>query len=144
MKKISKLHLGVYGILLKGEKILLIKKLRGPYKGKLDLPGGKLEHGEKILSGLKREIIEETGVIADNFKLLDNFTTKVSFRDNNENICMYHVGLIYRAMFINDKKIKNNINEEDSGGGEWYLIESLSRGKVSPFVFYFIKNIYEK
>lgn len=35
-------HLGVYGILIKNDKILLIKKGNGPYKGLLDLPGGTI------------------------------------------------------------------------------------------------------
>jgi 8-oxo-dGTP pyrophosphatase MutT (NUDIX family) len=28
----------------------------------LDMPGGKIEHYEKHLDGLKREIFEETGI----------------------------------------------------------------------------------
>lgn len=31
-------HLGAYGIIIEDEKILLIKKVTGPYDGKLDLP----------------------------------------------------------------------------------------------------------
>ena len=33
-------HLGAYGLIIKDEKIVLIKKVGGPYNGKLDLPGG--------------------------------------------------------------------------------------------------------
>lgn len=36
-------HLGVYGVLMKNNQILLIKKSRGPHKGKWDLPGGTIE-----------------------------------------------------------------------------------------------------
>lgn len=65
-------HLGVYGILLKNRSILLVKKSRGPYTGKLDLPGGKPEHGESPQQTQAREILEETGVRAHASKLFDN------------------------------------------------------------------------
>ena len=41
-------HLGVYGLVINDNKILLIKKYGGPYDGKLDLPGGTIEFGEKV------------------------------------------------------------------------------------------------
>lgn len=47
-------HLGAYGIVIKDEKILLIKKCRGPYLGKLDLPGGTVEFCERVEDALKR------------------------------------------------------------------------------------------
>ncbi|NIK72423.1 ADP-ribose pyrophosphatase YjhB (NUDIX family) [Paenibacillus sp. BK720] len=33
-------HIGVYGICIVNEKILVIRKSIGPYAGQLDLPGG--------------------------------------------------------------------------------------------------------
>ncbi len=33
-------HIGVYGLITENDQILLIKKVGGPYDGKLDLPGG--------------------------------------------------------------------------------------------------------
>ena len=40
MKKYK--QLGAYALILKDDKILLIKKKTGPYYGKLDLPGGTI------------------------------------------------------------------------------------------------------
>lgn len=47
-------HLGVYGILIKNDKILLIRKGNGPYKGLLDLPGGTIEFDESPKEALER------------------------------------------------------------------------------------------
>ena len=48
------------GLVYKDDKVLLIKsKKRG-----WEIPGGVIEQGEAILDGLKREIFEESGIIA--------------------------------------------------------------------------------
>ena len=36
-------HLGAYGLIVKDGKIALIRKSRGAYTGKLDVPGGTIE-----------------------------------------------------------------------------------------------------
>lgn len=52
-------HLGVYGILTMENRILLIKKSRGPHKGKWDLPGGTIEFGEEPYEALKSNFSKE-------------------------------------------------------------------------------------
>ncbi|MCI8364120.1 MAG: NUDIX domain-containing protein [Eubacterium sp.] len=48
------------GLVFKDDKVLLIRsKKRG-----WEIPGGVIEQGETILDGLKREIFEESGIIA--------------------------------------------------------------------------------
>ncbi|MFC1644518.1 NUDIX domain-containing protein [Patescibacteria group bacterium] len=58
----KKIHLGVYCLVRRDDELLVIKKGRGPYIGKYDLPGGRLEFGESIEDGLRRELQEETGL----------------------------------------------------------------------------------
>lgn len=55
-------HLGAYALIIKDNKILLIKKFGGPYNGKLDLPGGTIEFCERQDDALKRELMEEVGI----------------------------------------------------------------------------------
>ena len=55
-------HLGAYGLIIKDGKIVLIKKVGGPYNGKLDLPGGTIEWGETPEQTLIRELNEEVGI----------------------------------------------------------------------------------
>ena len=38
-----------------------IRKTRGPYRGRFDLPGGTPEEGESLVETLRREMLEETG-----------------------------------------------------------------------------------
>ena len=69
MKQIK--HLGVYGLIVRNDKIVLIKKVGGPYDGKLDLPGGTIEWGETPEQTLIRELKEEAGIDVTKYELLD-------------------------------------------------------------------------
>lgn len=53
---------GVGGIVLDGERVLLVKRGREPLKGVWSIPGGKLELGETLREGVRRELREEAGL----------------------------------------------------------------------------------
>jgi ADP-ribose pyrophosphatase YjhB (NUDIX family) len=54
----------VISVLVKDNKILLIKRLKGDYMGLLGLPGGKVEKNEHLSEAAVREIVEESGIEA--------------------------------------------------------------------------------
>ena len=60
-----------------GHSVLLIKKLRGIGKGKVNAPGGKLESGESPMQCAVRELNEEVGLTTQNPRLLG----ELRFRD---------------------------------------------------------------
>jgi len=51
------------GVIIKNNKILLIKRKNNPFKGKWAIPGGFVGYGEKVEDAVIREINEETGLI---------------------------------------------------------------------------------
>ncbi len=67
MKKPS---IAVDGILIKNNKILLIKRKNEPFKGKWALPGGFVEYGERVEEAVLREFEEEVGIKAKIKRLL--------------------------------------------------------------------------
>jgi 8-oxo-dGTP diphosphatase len=132
----KKNYFGTYAIIEKNKSILLVKKSRGPYKGKLDLPGGRPEHGETIAQALIREVLEETGVFINAFKFFANYTVlAVEQISANEADHMHHIGAVYRATQFNDSNLCAEINLEDSLGAQWYTIDTLTQDQLSPFAY---------
>ena len=129
----KKLHLGVYGIVVVENKILLIKKARGPYIGLFDLPGGSIEHGEEISEALKRELKEEVNISALDFSWFANYTHQVSFTDAGQEIDMHHVALIYKVDRFDINDLRQDINFEDVAGAEFFDINNIDENLLSPF-----------
>ncbi len=57
-------YLSVSGIVLKDNKVLLVRQSYGSAKGLLIIPGGYLQENEMPDDALEREIFEETGIVA--------------------------------------------------------------------------------
>ena len=136
-------HIGVYGIITEEDNILLIKKARGPYIGKWDLPGGSLEFGEGVADGLAREIMEETGLFIKSHKLLNVLTHTVKYKkENGEDREMYHIGIIYNVKLDSTKgELKTDPDGLDSNGACWLKISGLSQENLSPFAYQVISKL---
>ena len=53
---------GVGGVVISEGKALLIKRGGPPLEGQWSIPGGMLELGETLRDGVRRELMEETGL----------------------------------------------------------------------------------
>lgn len=118
------MHVGVYGVLIREKKILLIKKARGPYRGLLDLPGGRIEHGEEPSKTLIREVKEETGVSVSAWRLFENYTSTIHYRENGKEISLHHLGLVYYVTEFEDAEMNMDIYAEDVAGAIWSSLNS--------------------
>ena len=54
--------LGCGAAILREGRLLLVKRLKAPEAGHWNLPGGKVDFGERLADAVKREIFEELGV----------------------------------------------------------------------------------
>ena len=132
MKKIK--HIGAYGLVLKENKILLIKKHGGPYDGLLDLPGGSIEFGETPKLALFRELEEEVGITVLNYELFDGNSVNVCWTHNGELEEITHIGFFYIINSYSGEIKKNNSvdsQNDDSLGAEFYDIDSLKSDMLS-------------
>jgi 8-oxo-dGTP diphosphatase len=53
---------GVGGVVISGGRTLLVRRGRAPLEGQWSIPGGMLEVGETLPEGVRRELLEETGL----------------------------------------------------------------------------------
>ncbi|MES2811150.1 MAG: NUDIX hydrolase [Bacteroidota bacterium] len=69
----SKIFVTVDIILVKKDTLLLIKRLKDPYKDCWALPGGFVDENEDLLDAAKRELMEETNVSVDKLEQIGAF-----------------------------------------------------------------------
>ena len=138
---VKKTHIGAYGVIVSDDKIALIKKARGGYKGKLDLPGGGIEHYETPVEAVRREIMEEAGVKVSDCVLMDVISTNIRWEMENDLFeDLHHIGILYRVR-VSDLNLKKDADGLDSCGADWYSIDSLSKDGLSPFAIYGLEKM---
>lgn len=64
---------GVGGVVISNGRALLIRRGGPPLEGQWSIPGGMLEVGETLLEGVRRELLEETGIEVRVGELIDVF-----------------------------------------------------------------------
>ena len=127
-------HIGVYGLVIKDDKILLIKKVGGPYDELLDLPGGSFEFGETPEETLARELQEEVGIKPINYELFDAGSVLAKWNYKDDIINVHHIGIFY---IVKDYEgiVKENIEidnqNDDSLGANFYNIKDLKKENLS-------------
>lgn len=125
---------GVYGILVKDDKLLVINKNGGPYINRYDLPGGSLEDGEALAEAMKREFLEETGLeidIEENIGVID-FKLPWVWRGFTN---VHHIAVYYSVKDIGGEiSIPEQFNGQDSLGAVWVSEKDVTLYNASPLV----------
>ena len=140
-------HLGVYGIIIQNNEIVLVKKNGGPYDGKLDLPGGTIEFGETPQETLIRELEEEIGINLKEYELITADSVLFDWTYNDKLLKCHHIGIFYKIInYEND--IQNNIEiddkNDDSLGGKFYNINNLKKEELSEIAIMILEKLNYK
>lgn len=133
MKIVESTHVGSYGFIIQNEKVALIKKARGGYKGLLDIPGGGIEHDETPVEALKRELMEEAGVTVTKYKMITATSRTFQWQMEKDVIeDLHHIGILYQVEVLEDT-VKEESDGIDSNGCSYYEIEKLHKKELTPF-----------
>ncbi len=82
---------GVGGIVIERDRVLLVRRGHAPLRGEWSIPGGVLEVGETVREAAVREVFEETGLTVEVGELLGVFDRIL--RDAEERT-LYHYVLV--------------------------------------------------
>lgn len=104
----------VGGVIEKDGKFLLVQEAKEAFRGKWNLPAGRLDANETIFDGAKREIFEEcgcrveiTGVLQIGNKLIENDSL---------------VSIIFSTKLLEDNII---FNQEEILDVKWFTYEEI-------------------
>lgn len=131
-------------VILKNEKneiLFLDEYRRGIKKKSFGFPGGHIELGEKPIETVKRELLEETGYKAKNWKMLFKYTRHGTYNCGKD--------FVFTANLDNDSiKLKKNENLKKKWLNKKAILTLLmdnkfeTAGIIASVSFYFIKNKY--
>ena len=142
----SHMEIIVGTIIIKDNKVLMVKEAKKECYSKWSFPAGHLEKGETLLKGAERELIEETGCKA--FPVLVYNTQNMNIMMFNflanllENDLKYNTDEIIETKWISIDEIKKmNRQEFRSYPVLESIIECIESGKLYDLELY--KNLQE-
>jgi len=102
--------IGVGAVIVDRNRVLLVRRATEPLKGEWSVPGGMLELGEKLHDGLRREVLEETGLHVEPGDVLDVFDS--IFRDEQGRTQFHYVLIDYICRAVSgEAKAGSDVSE---------------------------------
>ena len=116
---------GVGAVIFREGRVLLVKRGTAPMQGEWSLPGGALETGETLVEGVRREVLEETGLLVDPVTMIEVFDRIA--RDEVGRVQYHYVLVDYRCRIIGGLAACAS----DAIDLRWAALDEL--GAIAPF-----------
>ena len=117
---------GVGGVVLCGEEVLLVQRGAEPSKGLWSIPGGAVEAGESLAQACAREVAEETGLAVEVGPMVE--VLERILRDGEGRV-EYHYVLID---FVCSSPRVDPRAGDDAADARWASLESLEGLGLTP------------
>lgn len=119
--------------LVRGEKVLLVKRGRPPVKGVYAFPGGRVEANEDWQDAARRELFEETGLVVEALHFVEEIIT-----DSEPASSMPSFRLrVYGATHIGGEPVAAD-DAEEAG---FFTLEELQRMQLADKVFEIARDL---
>ncbi len=130
-------QIAVGAVVIRNEKVLLVKRRKPPGKGLWSIPGGRVELGETLKEAAEREVKEEAGVI---IRAKDQvYTFDLIDRDKQGYIRFHYVIVDLLADYVSGKVNPSS----DACEARWVTPRELEELPVSRITREFLKNIIQ-
>ena len=129
--------LGVGALLIDRDSILLIERGNAPLKGEWSLPGGGVETGETLEEAVRRETLEETGLVLGRVRQFEIFERII--RDS-EGRPEYHYVLVD---FLGDIASGELCAGSDVSACRWVPERDLARYRLTEGTLAVIERAFQ-
>ena len=116
----------VSAAIFRGDEVLLIERGKaGPLKGLWSLPGGRIEPGEAVRAAALREVLEETGIVAELAGLLD--VHEAIRHDAGGRVVSHYVLAIFYGRWISGDPVAG----DDAAAARFMAIDAVDRVRMT-------------
>jgi len=117
---------GVSVAAFRGSDILLVQRAEGAYRGLWSLPGGAVKLGEAAIDAARRELAEETGLLASCLTLSD--VADVIARDSEGAIKAHYLVAVYAT-----EGLESTLSPAtDAADARWFSPAEIKSLKLTP------------
>jgi 8-oxo-dGTP diphosphatase len=117
---------GVSVVVIEGDDVILVQRGKGAYRGFWSLPGGAIELGETAEAAARRELLEETGLLASDLTLGD---VADAILRNAEGAVEAHFTI---AVYVTDRVSGSLAAAADARDARWFSPEARLHLKETP------------
>jgi 8-oxo-dGTP diphosphatase len=117
----------VLAVVLRGDRVLIVQRAQQPNAGRWGFPGGVLELGETVAEGAMRELLEETGVVAEAAGWL-NIHDAIS-RDDDGRVQFHYILIAVRGVW----KSGEGVAADDAADCAWASRDDIEAEKYPTF-----------
>ena len=128
---------GVGGVVVLEDRVLLIRRGGPPLEGEWSIPGGMLELGESLREGVRRELEEETGLAVSVQELIEAFDRVTT---DAEGRSRYHFVILDYLCEVVSGAARAGSDVVDVA---WAREEELERFSLTPTAARVIKRAFE-
>jgi len=118
--------LGVGGVIIDDNRVLLVRRANPPLQGEWSIAGGLVEVGETTQQALVREVLEETGLHVEATGLVEVFERIL--QDAQSRVQYHYVLLDYRCRVLGgEAQAASDVSE-----ARWVNVSELESFAVAP------------
>jgi ADP-ribose pyrophosphatase YjhB (NUDIX family) len=138
---------GVGAVVLDDERrVLLVRRGQEPLKGEWSLPGGALELGERLVDGIRREVLEETGLLVEPVEIVavfDHISREDSGGREPGRVRFHYVLVDYRCCVVSGR-LASTTDVTEARWVKWQELTGHGGYVVRPFTLSVIRKALEQ